>query len=281
MAKVFEVYQKALKDGKEKGLLSQDLRLLIAHIQGYNEGIDVLIHQDDELKDQKSFDDGLARLFNDEPIEYIINDATFLNRHLYVDQRVLIPRMETEELVANFTERIDDYFDPRNYLVAADIGTGSGAIALALKSFFPNWIVLASDISSPALEIAKKNIQESGLRINVLEGSSLEPYIEAKMNLDIIISNPPYIVDRSLTQESVKKYEPSSALWLDKEHSVYEDIFRDCHLVKKGSLLMCFEIGSDLEPYLDELMKKYLTDYKAEYMNDLMGRKRFLFVYLA
>lgn len=279
MPKIYDVYLDAMNKGKEKGVLSGDIRTLIAYDMGFSAPIDTLLHKDEEMREIEKFNAQFARLLNNEPVEYIINEATFLQHKLYVDPRVLIPRMETQELVANLSERILDYYDPRNYLVVADIGTGSGAIALALKSMFPNWIVLASDISGDALEVAKKNFETYGERVTVMQGRSLEPFIEAKTNLDIIISNPPYILNKEEVQESVKGFEPETALYLDTNASAYEDIFRDYQKVKKGSLLMAFEIGYDLKDYLTQLMAKYLRDYEFEFVDDLNGLPRFLFVF--
>lgn len=279
MIKISEAYQEAIKEGKPQGVLSGDIRLLIAHDMGYEAQIDTLYHADDEFTQYDLFRGQFARLLKGEPVEYIINEAKFLQNKLYVDERVLIPRGETEELVAMLSEKIYDYYDPRNWLVVADIGTGSGAIAIALKTMFPNWLVSASDVSKDALEVAKKNFHDLGMNVNVLEGPSLQPYIDANMNIDIIISNPPYILNKDETQDSVKNYEPGLALWLDKDHSVYEEIFRDYKKVKKGTLLMAFEIGYDLEEYLTDLMKKYLEDYEFEFVKDLNGLTRFLFVF--
>lgn len=279
MPKIYDVYLDAMNKGKEKGVLSGDIRMLIAYDMGFSAPIDTLLHKDEEMREIEKFNAQFARLLNNEPVEYIINEATFLQHKLYVDPRVLIPRMETQELVANLSEKILDYYDPRNYLVVADIGTGSGAIALALKAMFPNWIILASDLSPDALEVAKKNFDTYGERVTVLEGRSLEPFIEAKTNLDIIVSNPPYILNKEEVQESVKAFEPESALYLDTNASVYEDIFRDYQKVKKGSLLMAFEIGYDLKDYLTQLMAKYLRDYEFEFVDDLNGLPRFLFVF--
>ena len=279
MPKIYDVYLNAMNKGKEKGVLSGDIRTLIAYDMGFSAPIDTLLHKDEEMREIEKFNAQFARLLNNEPVEYIINEATFLQHKLYVDPRVLIPRMETQELVANLSEKILNYYDPRNYLVVADIGTGSGAIALALKAMFPNWIMLASDLSPDALEVAKKNFDTYGERVTVLEGRSLEPFIEAKTNLDIIVSNPPYILNKEEVQESVKAFEPESALYLDTNASVYEDIFRDYQKVKKGSLLMAFEIGYDLKDYLTQLMAKYLRDYEFEFVDDLNGLPRFLFVF--
>lgn len=278
MPKIYEVYGDAIKRGKEHGVLSADLRLLIAHDMGYELPIDTLYHKDDEMTCVELFNKQFERLLNNEPVEYIINEAQFLEYKLYVDPNVLIPRMETQELVANITERILDYYDPRNYLVCADIGTGSGAIALALKGIFKNWLLSASDISDGALDVAKKNFQKYGFSINVLKGKSLEPYIKENMNLDIIVSNPPYILNKEEVQDSVKDFEPKEALYLEDNNNVYEDIFRDYKKVKRGSLLMCFEIGYDLKDYLIKLMAKYLEDYEYEFIEDLNGLNRFLFI---
>lgn len=276
---VFEAYNQALAKGKDHGVLSADVRLLIAHEMGYPEPIDTLFHRDDEFTAISQFELDFPRLLKGEPVEYIIQECKFLDHKLYVDERVLIPRMETQELVATITEEIDDYYDPRNFLVVADIGTGSGCIAVALKSIFKNWLVSASDASAKALEVAKKNFASYAPSIHAYLGKGLEPYIEANMALDIIVSNPPYILNKEEVQDSVKDYEPASALYLNKEDSVYEAIFRDYKKVKKGSLLMCFEIGYDLKDYLVGLMEKYLTDYEYEFKEDLSGLTRFLFVF--
>jgi len=276
---VFEAYNQALAKGKDHGVLSADVRLLIAHEMGYPEPIDTLFHRDDEFTAISQFELDFPRLLKGEPVEYIIQECKFLDHKLYVDERVLIPRMETQELVATITEEIDDYYDPRNFLVVADIGTGSGCIAVALKSIFKNWLVSASDASAKALEVAKKNFASYAPSIHAYLGKGLEPYIEANMALDIIVSNPPYILNKEEVQDSVKDYEPASALYLNKEDSVYEAIFRDYKKVKKGSLLMCFEIGYDLKDYLVGLMEKYLTDYEYEFKEDLNGLTRFLFVF--
>ncbi len=279
MPKVEEVYRLALEKGKPLGVMSNDIRLLLAYELNLPSPADVYLHFNDEIPADSRFDERFARILQGEPLEYVINEAKFLKHRLYVDRRVLIPRGETEELIALISERIYDYYDPRNYLVVADIGTGSGCIAIALKSLAKNWLITASDISEDALEVARKNIADSGMNISTLQGRSLEPFIKANMNLDIIVSNPPYIKNKEEAQESVRLYEPASALWLEEGASVYEDIFRDYKKVKKGSLLMCFEIGYDLKDYLTSLMEKYLEKYEYEFIEDLNGLTRFLFVF--
>ena len=279
MPKIYEAYLQAMEQGKPLGVTSQDIRVLIAHEMGYPEPIDTLFHKDDEFTKFEQFQGEFAKLLQGMPVEYITNEASFLHTKIYVDERVLIPRMETQELLATLSERIMDYYDPRNYLVCADVGTGSGAILCALRTMFPNWLLLGNDISEGALEVAKKNVGDYNVRATLIQGKSLEPYIEANINLDIIISNPPYILNKEEVQDSVKNYEPASALYLTEDNNVYEDIFRDYKKVKKGSLLMAFEIGYDLKDMLTKLMAKYLEDYDYEFVEDLNGLTRFLFVF--
>lgn len=285
MPKLFDVYMQAIKEGAEHGVTSADIRICLAHILKYSTQIEVLLHKDEQFDEcyQPVFHHYLKQLEMGVPVEYVINEATFLGHKLYVDNTVLIPRMETEELVANISERILDYYDPRNYLVCADIGTGSGCIAIALKTLFPNWVMLASDLSLLSLSIAKKNAEANGTKITFYDGPSLTPYIQNNIALDIIVSNPPYITDLSRVQSSVKNHEPSNALYLDPAHSVYEDVFRDIGKVKKNSLLVCLEIDDNLVDYLNGLMDKFLTPnyrYKKEYLKDLNGFVRFLFLFL-
>ena len=280
MIMIYEIYNEAVNIGKDFNIPSSDIRVLLSHIEGFKEPIDVLYYRDNEVQYPDEFWYKFEDLKKGKPVEYVINEAQFFDKMLYVDERVLIPRRETSELVALISQKISSYFDPRNYLVVADIGTGSGAIALALKSLFHNWLITASDISKEALEIAKMNFDKYSARINVLEGDSLKPYIDANMALDIIVSTPPYILNKGDVQPSVMDFEPHEALFLDKNDSVYEKIFKDVYKVKKGSLLMCFEIGYDLQKYLEDLMKKYLHDFEYEFMNDLDDRLRFLFIYL-
>ena len=260
MPKIGEIYQEQCKICKDFDVLSADLRLLIAHNEGYPGQIDVLFHKEDEMKDPMLFLSQVERLKKGKPIEYIIGEAQFLGMNLYVDKNVLIPRNETEELVAILSQKISEYFDPRNYLMVGDIGTGSGAIVLGIKSLFPNWVCAACDISKKAAAVAKKNFDRYGLNLEVDISDALDTYIKNNTKFDILISNPPYIVQKSDAQQSVRDYEPGSALWLTPENDVYEKIFANVYKVKRGALFMAFEISPDLVDHLNGLMDKYLHD---------------------
>ncbi len=280
MPSISEALKEAYDWGKDKGVETVDLRLLVMKDEGFQEQIDVIINKDKQMKNYDLFKKQYHVLIDEDmPVEYIIGEANFLGQKLYVDKNVLIPRGETEEMIAKLSEKISNYYDPRMYLVCGDVGTGSGCIPLALKAYFPNWLLAASDISPKALGVAKRNFHDHGINVQTMLGDALAPYIENKVNLDIIISNPPYILNKEDAQESVRKYEPSSALWLDKNNSVYESILRDYKKVKKGDILMVFEISPDLEDYLKGLIDKYMDNPEYSFEKDLNGFTRFLFIY--
>lgn len=280
MPTIEEALKEAWQYGKDKGVQPIDLRLLVMKDEGFQEQIDVVLNKEKEMKNYHLFQEQYHLLIDEDmPVEYIINQADFLGQKIYVDNNVLIPRGETEEMIAKLSEIINKFYDPRMYLVCGDIGTGSGCIPLALKQYFPNWLLVASDISEKAIKVAKKNFLDNGINVQTLCGDALKPYIENKINLDIIISNPPYILNEKDAQNSVRKFEPASALWLDKNQSVYESIFRDYKQVKRGDILMVFEISADLKDWLVSLMKKYMDKPEYYFEKDLNGFDRFLFVY--
>ena len=279
MPTIDEALKAAHAECKPYDIMARDLRVLIMANEGFHDQIDVIFYKNKEMTKYDLFREQVERLKNNEPVEYIINEANFLQHRLYVDHRVLIPRGETEELVSLVTERISKYFEPRNYLVCAEIGTGSGCITVALKESFKNWIIYPTDIKEDALSVAKINFAKEGTRCEPMLGDALEPFIAKDMKLDIIVSNPPYILNKEDAQDSVIAYEPSSALWMDKERNVYKSIFENYEKVKKGPMFMAFEISPDIEDYLTDLMKKNLKDYEFEFVKDLNELTRFLVVY--
>ncbi len=147
------------------------------------------------------------------PIAYLIGKQAFWNLTLKVNENTLIPRPETEHII----EHIEQHFDTENSLQLLELGTGSGAIALALTSLSPNWKVDATDISELALEIAQENASHYNktTQVTFYLGDWFDA-LNTRTNYDIIISNPPYIAleDRQIATD-VKQYEPHLALYPD------------------------------------------------------------------
>lgn len=180
-----------------------------------------------------------------EPVAYLTGRKAFWSFTLEVNPDVLIPRPDTEVIVEEALEvcRMEDWKAPR----ILDIGTGSGAIALALASELADAPVTAADISEAALVVARKNAEALGLgrRIRFLAGDLLQP-VEGE-TFDIIVSNPPYIGAEEYEKlpAGVKDFEPRQALWAGKTGvEFYEKLIYQAyaHLAQKGWLLL--EIGA-------------------------------------
>ena len=163
-----------------------------------------------------------SELLTYKPVQYVLQEAWFYGMRLFVDENVLIPRPETEELVDWVIREIKtDQSEPRkddSKLTILDIGTGSGCIAIAIKKNLPHEDVLAIDLSEGALEVAKKNAMAQGVCIQFMQLDFLqESDWEMIPPVDIIISNPPYIPasDKAGMQKNVLEFEPHLALFTD------------------------------------------------------------------
>lgn len=159
----------------------------------------------------KRFDEALNRLKNQEPIQYVLECAYFFGLEFLVTPAVLIPRPETEELVAWILEHFNKTDTPK----ILDLGTGSGCISIALAKNLPNAKVFALDISTEALEIARFNAKKNNVEINFITSNMLE--WNSSKKFDIIVSNPPYVLEKEQKQmkDNVLKHEPHLALFVD------------------------------------------------------------------
>ncbi|GEP20062.1 peptide chain release factor N(5)-glutamine methyltransferase [Pediococcus argentinicus] len=211
------------------------------------------------------------------PAQYVTKIANFFGREFYVDERVLIPRMETEELVEQVLSLKSDLPNNANVL---DLGTGSGDIALTLKLEQPEWSVTGTDLSNDALDIAKINRQHFGVDVTLRQGSMFEALDESKMNkFDVIVSNPPYIAEdeRSDMDQSVLDYEPDMALFAEDQGLFwYKEIGK--HLkeyLNVGGYLLC-EIGFRQGPALKEWFQSQFPDANTEIIKDITEHDRIL-----
>jgi len=216
------------------------------------------------------FNKDIEKINNGIPIQYIAKSQFFYDQNFYVDESVLIPRPETEELVSHVI-RLEKGDKKKNVL---DIGTGSGCIAISLfKHLEAN--VFGIDSSKAAIKIANKNnkLIENQVRFIHL---GIEEY-NPEINFDVIVSNPPYISinDKKRVDENVLRHEPHEALFVDKDPLYfYRKILIFCknYLNRKGN--MYFEIN---DKYVNELGVLF-SGYDYKFINDIYGKKRFLFV---
>lgn len=218
--------------------------------------------------------DGIKRLENGEPVQYIVGDVDFYGYNFIVNKNVLIPRFETEELVNRTINYIHKYFD--NNLDIIDLGTGSGCIAITLnKELGCN--VDAVDISPLALEVAKENSSRNGANVNFIEGNMLDNIFK---KYDVIISNPPYISYDEEIEEVVRNNEPHLALYAENNGLYfYEKIISNAvHCVKDKSLL-AFEIGYAQGNKIMDIAKEYFPQGNIWVEKDLQEKDRFVFIY--
>lgn len=211
------------------------------------------------------------------PLQYITNSISFDDLNFFVDERVLIPRSETEELVNIAKKIIDDNF--KNKITIFDVCSGSGVIGLSLKKEFNNSEIYLFDISKDANEVALINAERLGLDVKIRESNCLEYALINNIKVDVIISNPPYIFDKRRVNKNVKNYEPSLALYCDKPLQFYEHIILDGLNLLNDKGLMLFEIEDNVKMYFDKFLSNVLDEkYTFYFENDLYNKCRFLII---
>lgn len=251
-------------------------KIVLADLLGKNKEY-LMIHDDDDIKDglNKIFLKKIERLKNREPLQYVINKQDFMGMELYVDENVLIPQPDTENLVEEvilLSDKKRKYI--RDEIKILDLCTGSGAIAISLSKLINKSLVYASDISKKALKIAEENSMKNHANVLFLE-SDLFDKISRIYKFDIIVSNPPYIeseVIKTLSEEVQK--EPILALDGGEDGlDFYRKIAKEAkdYIEKEGYLAL--EIGYNQRLAVENILKE--NGYKNIYSRkDLGGNDR-------
>ena len=230
--------------------------------------------QQEVMEEEEVFVKGIfQQLAAHKPAQYIIGQADFYGMPLKVDERVLIPRPETEELVELILAE-----NPEANLSVLDIGTGSGAIALALAKNRQDWSVTAADISQDALDLASENAKNQKLNIFFKKSDC---FAEISEKYDIIVSNPPYISreDESEVGLNVFNSEPHLALFADEDGlAIYRRIAEDATYYLKDGGKIYLEIGYKQGQSVPELFRKYLPEKRVRTLKDQFGQDRMVVV---
>ena len=221
----------------------------------------------------KFVEDIFIKLASHIPAQYIIGHAEFFGMQLKVDERVLIPRPETEELVELILAE-----NPKKNLKVLDIGTGSGAIALALAKSRPDWTITAADISQDALDIAEENAKENSGDLIFIKSDC---FSEISSKYDIIVSNPPYISrsDESEVGLNVLHSEPHLALFADEDGlAIYRKIAEGAkeYLTDGGKIYL--EIGYKQGQSVPSLFKENLPEKRVRTLKDQFGQDRMVVI---
>ena len=227
-------------------------------------------HLDKEQKNQ--YETVIARRAKHEPLAYITNEKAFYGMDFYVDNRVLIPRPETENLI----EEIIAYVKDDTYTIA-DIGSGSGCISCVLKKHLPQCTLIAVDKSKDALNVTQANVVMHKLEKDIiLKESDLLTNVAEDIN--IIVANLPYIDDelKNLLQATSTKelsFEPKEALYGGHDGlDYYDELLKQSQ--KRDITAFFFEIGCMQKEGITKLQEKHLPDYTTEIKQDLAGLDR-------
>lgn len=232
--------------------------------------------QSDAEQLKNVLDEILPALQRGRPFQYVVGEAHFYGMDLFVNESVLIPRPETEELVQHILSNV-----PHSALTILDVGTGSGCIALALKKHLPDAKVYAMDISKDALRVARKNAEKLELPIHFLEMDVLEwdLVLEDQLRFDIVVSNPPYITPKEMAEmeDHVLHFEPEIALFAPEEAPLlyYQHIADLAHKHLKIDGKLYFEINRLMgQEVVDLLRKKGFNDVTL--LQDMQGADRMI-----
>ena len=274
---------------KNKGIINskREAEILLSYSLEMSRS-EIYLNSDRALKDieKKQLEKKIQKRIDKIPLQYITKHQEFMGMDFLVEKGVLIPRPETEILVEEVIKKLKNYKCSNN-LKVADLGTGTGIIAISIAKFIEDIIIYATDISKISLQIALKNAQKHYCKDKIifLQGDLFEPFIGRieKNSLDGIISNPPYIDSydfKSLPTE-IKNNEPKIALFggIDGLDYYRKIIKKSPQYLKKNGFL-ALEVGLNQSQAVEELiLKENNFDEDIEITKDYLGIERVVIAY--
>ncbi|WP_010287086.1 peptide chain release factor N(5)-glutamine methyltransferase [Kurthia massiliensis] len=228
-------------------------------------------------EEMATFEQLVAQHIDGVPVQYMTHHEEFYGRDFYVDEAVLIPRPETEELVHYTLQRMKKMFT-NGHVKVADIGTGSGAIAISMKKECPKLDVTATDISPAALAVAQKNATRLEADITFLEGDLTAP-LEGEL-WDVVLSNPPYIAESEIDvmDDTVIKHEPHTALFAEENGlKLYRELAENLPTMMKRPGLIGVEIGYLQGQAVAGFFRKHVENAQVDIVKDMFGQDRIVF----
>ncbi len=273
------VLNEALNLAKFKNKEPEAIKFLLMELSGYS-GSEFYMSLkkpiDPKLK-ERFFKAVEIYLEKDIPVQHILGYSYFYGYQFEVNNDVLIPRRETEELVEYILIYADKYLTEKETLKVLDLGSGSGCIAISLSLENQKMQVLATDISEKALNTAKRNNEKLNAHVSFRQS---DLFSEINETFDIIVSNPPYIPDEEILEEIVKK-EPHLALFGGKKGlDFYERILKEASQYLHEDGLIAFEHGYQQKEDIKALAETYFKKATIVQKQDMQGKDRFTFVCL-
>ena len=278
-----DLLNQGIKSLGDKPSASLDVEVVLSHVLGEDRGF-LFMNPNFNVSDELAclFLNYIGRIGSGEPVAYITNLKEFYGLDFFVDDRVLIPRPETEEIVTKVLKFLDESCN--SSLRILDVGTGSGNIPVAIAASFDmdrDILIDAVDISENALQVAQLNIETHCVedRVHVFQGDLLEVIDEGE-EYDVIVANLPYIgeIENRFVSPETEKYEPNLALFAGVDGlSLYEGMFQEMvdKSLKYG--LLIGEFGAGQRESMGKLLEKYFPE-RWSIENDLAGIERVFIV---
>ncbi|KZN95265.1 protein-(glutamine-N5) methyltransferase, release factor-specific [Aeribacillus pallidus] len=285
MPKVFEALKWASSFLKQAGRDENAGELLLLHhMKKSRASLLADLRMDIDKQVWEIFQQDVQKHAQGMPVQYIIGCEQFYGRPFKVNEHVLIPRPETEELVQGVLLRSERLFSEREQIDVVDIGTGSGAIAVTLALENKKMRVSATDISEKALAVAKENSEKLCANVHFYQGDLLNPIINAKQKADVVVSNPPYIPDEEIMELStvVKDWEPTLALSGGADGLLYyRKIVEQLPDVIRYPGLIAFEIGHGQGKVVKSMLENRFPKAEVQIEYDMNGKERKVFAVLS
>jgi len=278
VADVLQFYYSELNILYDRAEIDAIVKIVFEHYLGFNRNeIQLRLNENINQSDLLKVYDCAKELLSGRPLQYILHEAWFYNKPLYVNEYVLIPRPETEELVSVI---LKENSEAKSFL---DLGTGSGCIPVTIKSVLPSAFVSACDVSAQALEVAKKNAAKHNTEVNFFELDILDSEAAQKLitnTFEVIVSNPPYIKESEAETlaKNVIEFEPHTALFVHGDDDIifYKKIIDLCrNKLEKGGRLY-FELNHLTAYLVKEYADKSGLFSSAEIFRDMSGNFRFM-----
>ncbi|WP_330219177.1 peptide chain release factor N(5)-glutamine methyltransferase [Peribacillus butanolivorans] len=282
--KVFEVLKWASSFLKENDRDANAGEILLQHyLKQTRSQLLANLHYELNKEELEQFKSAVELHVDGTPVQYITGSEEFYGRTFLVNEEVLIPRPETEELIYYTLRKLPNIFTKGQKLSLADIGTGSGAIAITMKLEETDLLVTATDIADPSLEVARKNAKLLGAEVQFVQGDLLQPFIKQNNQVDILLSNPPYIPndDQKSMSVVVTDHEPHRALFAGVDGlDFYRRFMEQLPLVMNVPGLIGFEVGTGQGQAVAGLLKRTFPAAEVSIENDINKKDRMVFAVL-
>jgi release factor glutamine methyltransferase len=256
----------------------KEAEILVSEIFGLS-SIELFIEEHEPGTRQiQALEEALDKRCRHVPLAYIFNKASFYGSEFYIDERVLIPRPETEILVESVSNFLNS--NKLSDKTVVDIGTGCGNIAISLTKHLSSCKIMATDICPKALEVARINVEKFGLEANIalLQGNLFEPLLDCKGLIDIIVSNPPYISQAEMQKLSPEvKKEPYRSLYAANNGlDYYQRILNEAFYYLSKNSYMFFEIGYNQKDKIEKISQESHKFDLIKTIRDYRGFERVL-----